>query len=739
MANKKSDDRTKILVVGDWLVDEYWLLGEQRSSFSRRRGQRHALALHVPQASVRTLGGAGMVAAVLAQMQVASGKGAFQVHGLGRWHPDDTDAIRHLVFAADHEEQTHFRLTFPNKVGSTKDVVLHNLPALPQGNATTRVIRLYHRTGSDLELLQRVDWELETAAPGRHESPSDRLPKSLNEKFRHVVFLDLLKGVVTPSLAQSVLAHSPDAAWYVFSKAYRPEWLVSSGPIKDRVRLLFVPQTAATQAMSDAESPGWITARGEPSRDAVNVLRQLQAEFRHAHVLVMPRKFRLLLGLDRDRDTAFKQPDESLPRHGDLIPLATVMFPTLIAHQVSVPLASNHKRHPEGSGFRDLVERSLAFTYHWMENEANRFGEPGFRPTSRQVCRIEKLHTGCVGPTKPVWLCKPRELQPFSLNKTSQEWEQAFQGRGIITSGGPGPMTRKFQVWRAMTDIDDYVACVPHKRRILQTLVKITQDFKSQNHRRHTSVLLIDHPGSGKSYLVECLARELSIRRLEFNITQLLDRTDLLHCFDTIVTTQSQSPNDPLLVFFDEINAKLDGNHVYDSFLAPLEQGAYVRSGNRFHIQPCLWIFAGTQDPRQTTGNTSDAFDQSDKMSDFVSRLSHHPFDLSSADMQRGKHDQELEKLEQIYVAMASLRSVFGDVTHVSEAIFEIFDSLEPKMGPRAIRQFVRRFQDVQRGCVTIQNLPSIWREHTEYTQEEAELFMKRWRHQEPNLVSIEF
>ena len=173
MANKKSDDRTKILVVGDWLVDEYWLLGEQRSSFSRRRGQRHALALHVPQASVRTLGGAGMVAAVLAQMQIASGKGAFQVHGLGRWHPDDTDAIRHLVFAADHEEQTHFRLTFPNKVGNTKDVVLHNLPALPQGNATTRVIRLYHRTGSDLELLQRVDWELETAAPGRHESLSD--------------------------------------------------------------------------------------------------------------------------------------------------------------------------------------------------------------------------------------------------------------------------------------------------------------------------------------------------------------------------------------------------------------------------------------------------------------------------------------------------------------------------------------------------------------------------------------
>ena len=65
----------------------------------------------------------------------------------------------------------------------------------------------------------------------------------------------------------------------------------------------------------------------------------------------------------------------------------------------------------------------------------------------------------------------------------------------------------------------------------------------------------------------------MKARLLSFNITQLLDREDLLHCFDTIVTTQAQDPEALWLVFFDEINAYLEGQHVYDFFLAPLEDG----------------------------------------------------------------------------------------------------------------------------------------------------------------------
>ena len=82
---------------------------------------------------------------------------------------------------------------------------------------------------------------------------------------------------------------------------------------------------------------------------------------------------------------------------------------------------------------------------------------------------------------------------------------------------------------------------------------------------------------------------------LQFNITHLYRREALLDCFDRISTTQVELHDTPLLIFFDEINAPLDGEEVYGSFLSPLEEGTYVRAEKSFHIGPAVWLFAGTR------------------------------------------------------------------------------------------------------------------------------------------------
>ena len=711
--------QTRILVVGDWLVDEYWLLGEQRSSFSRRRGLRHTLALHSADASIRTLGGAGMVASVLGQMIDASSAGThpkplLEVTGIGRWHPDDKDAILHLLWSALNRQQTHHRLTVPADGSIPDNVSIYNLACGPseqnQSCGTTRVIRLYRRVGSHIELVRRIDWEVETTGLLKETEPNIPNPNR-NREVKHIAVLDLCKGVVTAPLIKALRKRFPKLEnWYIFSKEYKPKWLKELSDVRDQIRILFMSQTAATQAMSRASgtSPGWLTpSREQPSQDAVRVLQELRQEYSSANIVVMPRGLSLLLSLPREEQTAYVQPDYDLPKYGDLIPMSTVMFPTLIGHHIVA--------HNSGKGARPtydkLVERALAFTNHWMISESDRFRQDTFFPSPRQVCRIGKNHTEYCGETLCERVPAFRELKRISLTDASKQWEQAFTNFGIVERKDRPPV---FQLWRAMTNIRDYAACIPYKRRILQQLVGIGRDFKAQHERRHTSVLLIDNPGAGKSYLVECLARELPMPRLEFNITQLLSRADLLHCFDTIVTTQAQGANDPLLVFFDEINANLDGSHVYDTFLAPLEEGVYVRSGNRFHIQPCLWVFAGTQDPRHAEIGTN--HDRSDKMSDFVSRLSYQPFDLSKSqivdahDTTRKGELGDLERLERIYVAIAALQAELGDVTQVSEGVFHVFAHLKDGMGPRAIRQFVRRFQDVQRGRVTLGNLPRDYR-----------------------------
>ena len=109
--------------------------------------------------------------------------------------------------------------------------------------------------------------------------------------------------------------------------------------------------------------------------------------------------------------------------------------------------------------------------------------------------------------------------------------------------------------------------------------------------------MLVASPGSGKTFLVNRLAKSLGMRGLKFNITQMLSKSDILDCFDTIVTTQAQNRDEKIIVFFDEINAQLGGQYVYDTFLAPIEEGVYVRAGKTFPIDPCVWIFAGTEKP----------------------------------------------------------------------------------------------------------------------------------------------
>lgn len=81
-----------------------------------------------------------------------------------------------------------------------------------------------------------------------------------------------------------------------------------------------------------------------------------------------------------------------------------------------------------------------------------------------------------------------------------------------------------------------------------------------------------------------------------------------------IAREQANKPERRVLVVVDEINALLDAAGVYGAFLAPLEQGIYVRRGRVFSLKPWVWIFAGTD---------SEASKQpkSEKVSDFEERL----------------------------------------------------------------------------------------------------------------------
>jgi hypothetical protein len=157
-----------------------------------------------------------------------------------------------------------------------------------------------------------------------------------------------------------------------------------------------------------------------------------------------------------------------------------------------------------------------------------------------------------------------------------------------------------------------------------------------------------------------------------------------------------------VLVFVDEINAYLEGAHVFSSFLAPLEEGYYARRGRQFILQPCIWMFAGTS-------KDSDDGDRADKASDFQSRMSMiEKIDFQSLVERYSDHTERIKdqaRLEQVYLGASLIRNYFSDVSAISFDVLNEFYKLEPLEQPsRTIRKWATALSNVQHGLVTSAN-----------------------------------
>ena len=252
-----------------------------------------------------------------------------------------------------------------------------------------------------------------------------------------------------------------------------------------------------------------------------------------------------------------------------------------------------------------------------------------------------------------------------------------------------------------MTHVDGYICCVRSKNEQLKKLVQeITQSSRLPR-IRHDSALIVSGPGGGKSFLARRLADTLGFHLLVFNITQMLSRSDILDAFDTISTSQIQNGTREIMVFFDEINARLENHSVYDAFLAPLEEGFYIRGGKRFVIKPCVWLLAGTDFPG---GGSNMPHSADDKASDLRSRLTLGQFELNV----KGE-DFEMQRLERVYSCVSLLLSAYPDARRVSEKTIHAFGLLPRKTTFREMVHFVAKFSNIKYGQVMSANAPKEW------------------------------
>ena len=86
-----------ILIIGDWLVDEHWIMGVHRSSTSSRVGQNHFRGLQTADCALQSFCGAGQTASVLLRAQGDEEKNFCNLLGVGIWHKKDTPYLTSML------------------------------------------------------------------------------------------------------------------------------------------------------------------------------------------------------------------------------------------------------------------------------------------------------------------------------------------------------------------------------------------------------------------------------------------------------------------------------------------------------------------------------------------------------------------------------------------------------------------------------------------------------------------
>lgn len=778
-----SKKQQNILVVGDWMIDQNWVGGIHRSSTSSRTGKMHLRCFDMHDGAVDDLCGAGATAAVIFRAFKAA-KIPVHITGIGIWNQNDTNYITNLLMPADERiMQPAGQITVNQNETPTKDIKLINIAdCLNLKNiSTTRIVRIYKHSRSNVEHLSRVDmesaihennpyWIMPDKKKGKSKSSSKMANKVLRKipkkKYDAVVIKCLNKGVVSPELIKAIKKKCPGVPWYVSSK----KWInQDDNDVLEALKgidckLFVIPQKAVDEAKRFGKTTKWLTGKGYETKDAIDQMTTIRDEFQKGHTKdTVPRPLitvfpagHMILALNSQKE-ATAQGSLIIQRKRDTLtnplpistPFASIMFGALTALDLK-------KSNEEDSLDAELrLKRALSFTRAFIKQENNRILEPDeWDSNEEKVLDVTKQE---INDQNSDW------HSALLLEEAEGIWGNAFEGLGIIQKfvhpdypddedpNKPeeklikkGP--RLIELSRASVEVDGYICLDDEKRKSLQRLFTSLEKFKKDHRCKSASCLLKAPPGSGKTRLARSLAAASGYNFLDFNITLMNSRYDLINMFDRIATEQVKTNRKPLIVFVDEINASLENQPVYSSFLAPLEDGLYVRAEKKLHIDPCFWIFAGTIE-----GDEDEK--QKEKWEDFQSRLTMSDIELLLSDEILGKgkgewygyepEDLLKKRLEMVYIGATVLISTFDDVSEISEKVLFLFWILGGKknLTNRQFVQFVKSFHDIQRGLVTSHNMNTAFFERRNgLMMPEAELgTLAREFSKYKNLVNLKF
>jgi hypothetical protein len=738
-----------ILVVGDWMIDEDWVLAPYRSFTSSAVGGAHFRVLTSVDEAHRTPGGAARTASILSRL--TNGKNSlYKIHGRGLWRKyvenepvantrwDDFEQWLFLGTENDRNLKHDLEpMTVEIEEGGKKKKV-QPMPA-------ARVYRTYAWSSGEVVIRRRIDWIEEPKEDDKKDLFADWIGDENNipTDIDAVVIHDNGHGVITKKSLQKLTSNINliNKPWFVWSKF----WILDKDKDKDKdikvaellkevdLRLLVVPRVRCEKYLIDNKIDRWLGKSGCPTRlasEQIKKLTRIVKENNKLLVVLQPDDDNLFTaelyktGIEKFVHRVVKKPDSEQPGC-----FATLMFPYLVNELIRKPSAE----------FVDLsVDISCERAWDWMKKNTRRIKDLGI-PEKKAEGNLDAINL-YVYPNEDKKEAVQKTNRPKKSEDVNRAWDRALENCGIIAENS------KFilELWRAQTEVDDYVCLDPYVRRHLRRLVNELRKFSwlrkhEEGTNRSVSAMVYGRPGDGKTFLAKKLAEMFDMQFLPFNITQMVNKEDIFDCFHAIAAAQAANRKQPALIFVDEINGTLESQHVYDAFLAPLDEGVFIYKDKRFRLDPCIWIFAGTRVPGEKKQVQSkklcrlfnpvipnESGDDSDKGSDFLSRLTLKTPCILNSGIERVKDDitideyfepliknhnylENLARTENVYLCTSFIGVEYPDVAYITEKALWTFYAIKPDTGLRDFQRFIRRCDGIRHSVVDSTHLYKDW------------------------------
>ncbi|HYA43832.1 MAG TPA: AAA family ATPase [Syntrophobacteraceae bacterium] len=737
-SSKRSGNRKKtIVVLGDWFLDENWLVAKHDSYSSSHRGNIHYITKHDdPEESMVSLCGASEIMAVLKSFFDREEPDSYQFFGFGAWNEDDNEILQCLLcpnhspsklltplrlrgLANVNTEEGKRRCPYSGRDCELRDLHLKNLTSSPKCS-TNRIIRCYEGHGGGIpNLLYRFDWQL----PLTDSQLNYRMFDSLkNLDIRSVIIEDHGKGVVQEKSISMLIKSlkSPNKIkWFVRSKLDWPKWMNVLPENKISAKLTVIDFKLAEHWHGERS---WGFGR-ELGRASLELLGDLTGDTIYQHGIQQDSLHkwtsdRAVVLFDDNRciskdNKTVNMYDCPGPKQLINIGRTTMLFNTLIALDLSTKYTS--------TPFAQQCSIASHVAYRWTQQASDAWKCERFRYYGEYATALNDIDA--VGSYANL------TSTSSSYDETWRRWNYSSSGLGVLDNKDG---TRKLEIWRSKGALRKYI-CVggPKRDDLNDLLVKIDRFKKEKTSRYPFNCLLVSSPGWGKSFLAKCLAEYFDLHYLEFSLSQMANTNDLINCFDSICSVQNMV-NKKLLIFMDEINCDIQGHPAMSLLLSPIWDGSFIRDGKTYRILPAVWVFASTASIKWLVGSDKNG---TNKGSDFVSRINGPIIQLDQIQDKGSQLLDLLSKLrkevaagsdkvdelyqtyktlpgvfrtDQVYLGITLLDRLWGPITKVSYDVLQLFHDLLLVNGHRSFEFFVSKFTNIQLGVVHVNNVPAI-------------------------------